>query len=392
MVKFTKDGSTATTAAVKLARAHTGRDLVGHLRRAPVLLLRRLVHRHDHRRTGASRRRSETRSGRSTTTTSTASRRLFESNPGQIAAVILEAARTDEPAPRVPRGPAGSLPRHGAVLVFDEMITGFRWHLRRRPAALRRHAGPVHLRQGAGQRLLAVRALRPARDHAARQPRTATSDNVFLLSTTHGAETPCAGRGDRDDAGLPSASRWSSTCTGRASGCRTASRAPRAARGLEGHFGVVGRACNLLYSTLDADGQPSQAFRTLFLQETIRRGVLMPSLVVSYSHQRRGHRPHDRGDRRGARGVRAGARGRRRAPPRRVRRRGTCSTGAGETEAEPRASRPPDYRGSATVPVARGLCSARRPLVTGPPRRDRRERACRNAPRCPAASACRRTG
>ena len=29
MVKFTKDGSTATSAAVKLARAATGRDLVG---------------------------------------------------------------------------------------------------------------------------------------------------------------------------------------------------------------------------------------------------------------------------------------------------------------------------------------------------------------------------
>ena len=28
MAKFTKDGSTATTAAVKLARAYTGRDLV----------------------------------------------------------------------------------------------------------------------------------------------------------------------------------------------------------------------------------------------------------------------------------------------------------------------------------------------------------------------------
>ena len=33
-----------------------GRDLVGDLRRAPVLLVRRLVHRHDHRRTPASRR------------------------------------------------------------------------------------------------------------------------------------------------------------------------------------------------------------------------------------------------------------------------------------------------------------------------------------------------
>jgi glutamate-1-semialdehyde 2,1-aminomutase len=31
--------------------------------------------------------------------------------------------------------------------------------------------------------------------------------------------------------------------------------------------------------------RPSQAFRTLFLQEVIKRGVLMPSLAVSYSHQ-----------------------------------------------------------------------------------------------------------
>ena len=30
---------------------------------------------------------------------------------------------------------------------------------------------------------------------------------------------------------------------------------------------------------------PSQSFRSLFLQETIRRGVLAPSLVVSYTHQ-----------------------------------------------------------------------------------------------------------
>jgi glutamate-1-semialdehyde 2,1-aminomutase len=40
----------------------------------------------------------------------------------------------------------------------------------------------------------------------------------------------------------------------------------------------------LLYGTRDAEGQPSQAFRTLFLQELIRRGVLAPSFIVSYSH------------------------------------------------------------------------------------------------------------
>ncbi len=46
----------------------------------------------------------------------------------------------------------------------------------------------------------------------------------------------------------------------------------------------MGKPCCLSYATLDQDGRPSQALRTLFLQETIRRGVLMPSLVVSYSH------------------------------------------------------------------------------------------------------------
>ena len=46
----------------------------------------------------------------------------------------------------------------------------------------------------------------------------------------------------------------------------------------------VGFGCNLVFAHQRPDGEPSQAYRTLFLQETIARGVLMPSLVVSYSH------------------------------------------------------------------------------------------------------------
>ena len=53
---------------------------------------------------------------------------------------------------------------------------------------------------------------------------------------------------------------------------------------LEGYFQLAGRPCNLVYVTRDANKDRSQAFRTLFLQETIKRGLLMPSLVVSYSH------------------------------------------------------------------------------------------------------------
>ena len=49
-------------------------------------------------------------------------------------------------------------------------------------------------------------------------------------------------------------------------------------------FTLAGRPCALLYGTRDAEGKPSQQFRTLFLQELIKRGVLAPSFIVSYSH------------------------------------------------------------------------------------------------------------
>ena len=42
--------------------------------------------------------------------------------------------------------------------------------------------------------------------------------------------------------------------------------------------------CNLIFATYDQERSRSQAFRTLFLQELIRRGVIAPSFVVSFSH------------------------------------------------------------------------------------------------------------
>jgi glutamate-1-semialdehyde 2,1-aminomutase len=54
--------------------------------------------------------------------------------------------------------------------------------------------------------------------------------------------------------------------------------------GLRGYFDLVGRPCNLVYTTKDQQQQPSQGFRTLFLREMIRRGVLAPSFTVSAAH------------------------------------------------------------------------------------------------------------
>jgi glutamate-1-semialdehyde 2,1-aminomutase len=56
------------------------------------------------------------------------------------------------------------------------------------------------------------------------------------------------------------------------------------AHGIGDAFSVFGKSSCLYYGTKDAAGEPSQAFRTLFLQETISRGLLAPSFVVSYAH------------------------------------------------------------------------------------------------------------
>jgi len=56
------------------------------------------------------------------------------------------------------------------------------------------------------------------------------------------------------------------------------------ARGLSEQVKVIGKPCCMILACNDGDGNPSQEFRTLMLQETIKRGLIIPSLVVSYSH------------------------------------------------------------------------------------------------------------
>jgi glutamate-1-semialdehyde 2,1-aminomutase len=53
---------------------------------------------------------------------------------------------------------------------------------------------------------------------------------------------------------------------------------------LEKHFEMIGPDICLNYSTMDNDHQPSLGFRTLFSQEMINNGVIMPWIAQSFSH------------------------------------------------------------------------------------------------------------
>jgi glutamate-1-semialdehyde aminotransferase len=121
MVAFGKNGSDAVTAAVRAARAATGRDMV----------LQHGVHGfHDwyvavHGVPGVPSSFGDTiRSFPYNDLEALAA--LFDEHPGEVAAVVMEPVNIVLPEPGYLEGVKELTHRHGALLVFDEMVTGFR--------------------------------------------------------------------------------------------------------------------------------------------------------------------------------------------------------------------------------------------------------------------------
>ena len=284
MVKFAKNGSDVTSAAVRLARAFTGRDMVAICGDQPFFsvddwfigstplsagvpkIIQDLTVKFQYNDLASL-------------------ENLFGRHPGRIACVILEAETTVAPAPGFLEGLQELIRKNGAVFILDEMITGFRWHL----GGAQTYYGLRPDLATFGKAIangFPLSALVGRRDLMERGGLSHSKERVFLLSTTHGAETTSLAaaietmRIYRQEGVIEHLY---------AQGERLRKGIERAVASyrLEGHFAVLGKEPNLVYATRDENKKPSQAFRTLFLQETIKRGLLIPSLVVSFSHSDR---------------------------------------------------------------------------------------------------------
>ncbi|HUO24387.1 MAG TPA: glutamate-1-semialdehyde 2,1-aminomutase [Candidatus Aquilonibacter sp.] len=281
MVKFAKNGSDVTTAAVKLARAFTGRDLIVICGDQPFFSTDDWFIGVTEMNAGIPRAISEmTLKFRYNDLLGL--QNLFDQHPNQIACVLFEAEAITPPAPGFLEQVKQLCERNGAVLIFDEMITGFRWHL---GGAQKFHNVIPHLStfgkaMGNG---FAISALLGKREIMRLGGIDHDHPRVFLLSTTHGAETHALAasletiRIYREQDVV--AHLWR-----QGERLRELVNRSIAENRLHGFLEVLGRPCNLVFATRDEQRQPSQAFRTLFLQELIRRGVIAPSFVVSYSH------------------------------------------------------------------------------------------------------------
>ncbi|GAB3453066.1 glutamate-1-semialdehyde 2,1-aminomutase [Actinophytocola sediminis] len=278
MVKFAKNGSDVTTAAVRLARAATGRDLVALCADQPFFST-------DDWFIGTTAMPAGIPRSTSDLTVTfpygdlPAVEELFARHDGRIACLVLEAATQTDPPPGYLRGLRELCTRHGVVLVFDEMITGFRWS----ESGAQGVYGVTPDLSTFGKALgngFAVSALAGRRDLMELGGLLDRRERVFLLSTTHGAEghslaAAMAVMETYTREGI--AERLHVLGTRLAAGVRAAARSA----GVAEHVVLRGRESNLVFGTLDNDGQPSQAYRTLFLRQLVTGGVLGPSFVVS---------------------------------------------------------------------------------------------------------------
>ena len=281
MVKFCKDGSHAVDGALRLARAYTGRNMVAICGDHPFFSTSDWF-------IGT----TEMNAGIPESTRQLVVKfryndlasleELFARHPDQIACVVMEAARTEEPAPGYLEAVKRTSHAHGALLVFDEMITGFRWHLN----GAQREYGVTPDLSTFGKALangFSVSALAGRREIMRLGGGDHDRERVFLLSTTHGAETHelaaalTTMRFYRDNPVVE-------TLYARGSRLRQGFERAVKDNDLVGYVEVVSRDCNLIFGTRDAKTLPSQPFRTLFMQEMIKLGVIAPSFVVSYSH------------------------------------------------------------------------------------------------------------
>jgi glutamate-1-semialdehyde 2,1-aminomutase len=304
MVKFAKNGSNVTTAAIKMARAFNGKKFVCVPKQQPffsfddwfigstpitkgipsenVLLTLRFDY-------------NNLESLQS----------LFDQHPGEISAVILEPATNLSPCPTICEKKEILIPdcrsclnyednflvktkklcaKNEAVLIFDEMRTGFRWHIggAQQIFGVEPDLSTFGKAIANGFSLAALAGKREIMELAGINK--LGEERTFLLSSTHGAEM----------SSLAAFMATAEICaTENVSGhlweygnkFKQLINSTAKSFGLASHISAEGPDVSFELVTRDETLAESNNYKTLFLQEMARNQVLMTFIAPSFSHR-----------------------------------------------------------------------------------------------------------
>lgn len=282
MVKFAKNGSNVTTAAVKLARAYTSRDKVAMCADHPFFSFddwfigttpcdsgvpmagRELMLRFRYNDLDSV-------------------EQLFRNHHHGIAALIMEAATSGPPRNNFLQGVRELCRKHGTIFILDEMITGFRWHIGGAQAYFDIDPDLSTFGKAMGNGF-AVAAVVGKREIMELGGLRHSDKRVFLLSATHGAENHALAAARavmRIYRQEPVIERIWQAGRSLIEGLNAAARDA----GVGERFETFGYPCSPYFMCKDTAGEASAEFRTLWLQEMVRHGVLISYIAPSIAHR-----------------------------------------------------------------------------------------------------------
>ena len=278
-VRFGKNGSDATTGAVRLARAITGRDRIACCG----------YHGWHDWFIGTTEAdfgipdQQKSLSLRFQYNDLASLEALFAEHGPQLAGVILEPVKFDPPVPGFLEGIRALCDRHGTVLILDETITGLKWAMRGGQEYFGVEPDLSVWGKGLANGFSAC-ALSGRREIMSLGGSNQTGRKLFLVSTTHGAEsgglaamlktidiflrTDVIGDNWRQGARL-----------------KEGLQASVLAHGLDAHLVVKGYPCLLLLTFVGLPEARALEWKTLLMQEMARHGVLSQGvLCLTPSH------------------------------------------------------------------------------------------------------------
>lgn len=304
MVKFAKNGSNVTTAAVKIARAYTGKNYVCFPRQHPffsfddwfigsTVITRGIPE--------AYRKYSLLFDYNDINSL----KKLFDEYPNDIACVIMEPATTINPCDKncdrtksldikcsdCPNNKENFLNKvkelchkNNALFILDEMITGFRWHLQGAQTWFGIEPDLSTFGKGMANGF-ALAALTGKKEFMKLGGiKDLGMERTFLVSTTHGAEMPALGAFIET---VKLYKEYNIVNHIWEYGAKLFEGINEVSRTLDlfDYFYVDGGYAIMNFVTKDQNKNISLPFRTLFMQEMIKEGILMPWIAVSYSHK-----------------------------------------------------------------------------------------------------------
>lgn len=272
MVRFGKNGTDATSAAVRLARAFTGKEQIIALG----------YHGWQDWYIGATVRNLGIPKSTCALTTKVpynnleALKEAFGKFKGNVAAVIMEPMNTIDPAPGYLEAVKQIAHDHGALVILDEIITGFRFALggAQEYFDFTPDLATFGKAMGNGMPVSAV---------VGRADVMTLMNDIFYSSTFAGETLSLAAaiavidKMKRE----PVIDKLWQTGEAMCEGARTRIKK----HGLENHIMLAGKAPWMILQFADHDHGSKEAIKTLFLKEMIAHGVLMAvSHNICYAH------------------------------------------------------------------------------------------------------------